>query len=90
MSKYNYNNFNIDNAVITLITKSDKVYENCIIMRCLLGAHHELIMPDNSVHKILWSDLPEETNNYIFYDYFNPGRGYSDNLSKRKNTPNIN
>lgn len=69
LDKCNYEIFATENSVITITTTMGKVFENCVVMRSIIGSHHEIILPDNSKHKILYNELSNRGNLYLFFDY---------------------
>ena len=69
LDKCDYENFATENSVITITTLMGKVFKNCVVMRSVISSHHEIILPDNTKHKISFDELSQRGNLYLFFDY---------------------
>ena len=80
LDKCDYKNFATEDSVITITTLMGKVFKNCVVMRSVISSHHEIILPDNTKHKISFDELSNRGNFYLFFDYMNKDKGH---LQKR-------
>ena len=76
LDKCNYENFANQDSIITITTIMGKVFKNCVVMRSLINSHHEIILPDNTKHKISYDDLSNRGNSYLFFHYMNKDKGH--------------
>ena len=77
LDKCSYKNFATENSIITITTNMGKVFKNCVVMRTVIGSHHEIILPDNTKHKILYDELSNRGNYYLFFDYMDADKSHS-------------